>query len=484
MCRGKLHIEKKQIEKYCAIVAEGMLVVLSLITCQLIQFNYSDLKKSCSSDDNNKKQHPILYLLKIVFIISGILINFAPVFFVVYAWKSPQVTVFNVSYLFNAEGIVNISIFDKIPSIVTNNMTNDQANSICDMENLASFGVFSKLVIAILTSSSFLSYFLFIYVLVYKYKCISLRNFKNKYFTNDPESESKSDNLDPFCIDDNDAELRKISTKLYFPESLFFIVLLLLNIVLWVACFGAFWNKIFNKPSYFTDLKLLVVQWEKVIFAMYMYSLLCTIVSCFIFAKIAYSVTHRCLKLYDEFKDHKDEGDVLISLIKKDDNFTKMGQITLNTFEFWFTVHWVCYTVTSFLSIVLFLEILKKNEQPAAGLENIPNTAIRFLDTELIVVGLFTLQHCFLFLYPCFKAAAVTVGREKLIKKVNAHPLNGHPLTLKKKQLYIQYLENKKFGFRISFFCARLQFGFNIAYVSIFIGLLSVLQKFSDLLEL
>ena len=160
-------------------------------------------------------------------------------------------------------------------------------------------------------------------------------------------------------------------------------------------------------------------------------------------------------------------------MLEKDDNFTDMAQATLNMFEYWFTVHWVCYTITSFLSIALFFDMLEMYIK--SNFVKPVDTAVGFSYKELVVVSLFTLQHCFLFLYPCFKAAAVTVGREKLIKKVNAW--QDGPLNREQKQFLIQYLKNKKFGFRISFFCARLRFGFNIAYISIFIGLLGVLLK-------
>ena len=63
-----------------------------------------------------------------------------------------------------------------------------------------------------------------------------------------------------------------------------------------------------------------------------------------------------------------------------------------------------------------------------------PHTAVGYSDVELVIIDLFTISHCFMFLYPCFKAAAVTacvlrqadqerlssavtVSREKLIKK-------------------------------------------------------------------
>ena len=426
---------------FAAYVAEYLLILFSLITCQLIKL----------------KIHKII---KLVIALVAILINTVPVVSVFSAWKSPHPIIFNVSNLFMNRTKI---------ALLTNSQGNPIENN-SEMNNLESFGVFSILVILFLTISSCLSYAMFMCAIGC---CQSLRCRTRDKAT---DQENK-DTLDPFCMEEDKAE----STKLYLPESLYFTGLLVINFALWLACCCVFWVKVSGKLFYH-DIWLVV---EGFVFVIYMYSLLCTIVSCFIFSKIAYSVTHRCLKLYDEFKNHErqdddKDGDGLERLIEKDDAFTNLGQKTLNRFELWFTVHWACYTITSFLSIVLFLEIVKKNIDP--GYTNIPDSASEFLNIELTIAGLFTVQHCFLFLYPCFKAAAVTVSREKLIKKVNSHPLKQHPLTLERKQLYIQYLKNKKFGFRISFFCARLRFGFNIAYISIFIGLLGVLQKFSDLI--
>ena len=155
-------------------------------------------------------------------------------------------------------------------------------------------------------------------------------------------------------------------------------------------------------------------------FGIYMYSLLCTIFSCFIFSKIAYSVTHRCLKLYDEFTEHRkqqdnEDGDGLERLIRRDLQFTKQAQTTIAYFEFWFTVHWIFYTVTSFLSIALLIDIVKL--YLGSTVDPPLTNAIGFSQVELVVVALFTLQHCFLLLYPCFKAAAVTVSRENFSRK-------------------------------------------------------------------
>ena len=251
---------------------------------------------------------------------------------------------------------------------------------------------------------------------------------------------------------------------------MYFILLLVLNIGIWAACICVFVVEHYGKPLYYPS-KLNITA-EAIGFGVYMYSLFCTIASCFIFSKLAYSVTHRCLKLEDSLNNNNvNTPDGLNALMDEDDAFTNMATATLNWFEYWFTVHWVLYTITSFLSIALFLEILMmylKSNDPKP-----PSTAVGYSYVELWVIALFTISHCFMFLYPCFKAAAVTVSRDKLIKKVN----EKRHLDDDRKQVLIQYLKNKKYGFRISFFCARLRFSFNIAYISIFIGLLGVLVK-------
>ena len=370
-------------------------------------------------------------------------------------------------------------------------MTNEQAHSLSDIkiiDNMSKFEVFSKLVILFLTISSSLSYFLFIFVLGCTYKCSSFRK-RICEKPDDPEiqplldvPEEKPNSLEPFCIEDE----QEISTKLYLRESLYFIALLIINILIWAACLVIFSVYHFNKEYYTTAtdkrFKDVDSRVEATVFAMYMYSLLCTIVSCFIFSKVAYSVNHRCLKLYNNFVRPKNPENVSVFrwLVEQDDNFTKMAQQTLYSFEVWFTIHWGFYIATSFLSIALVFDILVKYIQ--AELETPADNAIGFNEIELVIVALFTLQHCFLFLYPCFKAASVTVGREKLIKKVNAYPIfDRNTLSQDEKRNYIQHLKDKKFGFRISFLCARLRFGFNVAYISIFIGLSGVLLKLTDL---
>ena len=135
-----------------------MLVFLSSITFQLITFNYG-LKENYFPDSDRTRA--ALYCLKtVLFILAfvAILVNLAPVVFVSWTWIEPQVVVFNVSYLFNVEKIVN-STNDEIPPIALRDMTNEQAHSLSDIkvvDNLSKFEVFSKLVILFLTLSSFL----------------------------------------------------------------------------------------------------------------------------------------------------------------------------------------------------------------------------------------------------------------------------------------------------------------------------------------
>ena len=459
-----------------------MLVFLSLITCQLIRFNYFKLR-----DIVPKQLQTILKSIIYFFAFLAVLVNIAPVIFVSWTWIEPQVVVFNVSYLFNVEKIVNSS-YDQIPSIALRDMTNQQAHSLSDIkviDNMSKFEAFSKLVFLFLALSSCLSYVGFIFVLVCTYECNWLR--KIKHITDDHElcepllrERPDTCSLEPFCINERSDSLKKISTKIYMPESIYFIVLLFLNLVLWAACFSVFWTAHFEKSHYYEGDGVKLLKWVEILsFVMYMFSLLCTIVSCFIFSKVAYSVNHRCLELYKGFIKPPDNTGSFDWLIEQDNEFTKIAQQTLYWFEIWFTMHWGFYIATSFLSIALVFDILVKHIQ--SELKTPSDSAIGFSETELVVVSLFTVQHCFLFLYPCFKAAAVTVSREKLIKKVNAHSGPNHPLTHNQKQIYIQHLKDKKFGFRISFFCARLRFGFNIAYISIFIGLSGVLLKLTDL---
>ena len=450
------------------------------------------------------------------FIICGYVffaaLNTSPAVLVILSWANKYVVVYGVPYLFNIEKVKNGSTVNQIPSIVLRDQSTSATTTIDPLslndtqiiDNMMEFENYAKLVILFFALSSCFSFILFITALACTYtrqciwihKCCTRRHRQQDLeaaVNQQNVDEQEIEPLDPFCADLEPPPLpppppteqqeqqqqqppppplrQTTSTRLDLPESLYFISLLLLNIGICGVGIYIFCDGHYNK-EYYGPYNISVIA-EATGFSVYMYSLFCTIGSCFIFSKLAYSVTHNCLKLIDNLKAGRyadnDHGRDL--LIADDNRFTQQAQATLNWFEYWFTVHWIFYTVTSFLSIALFWDMLTMHIQ--SKYLKVPPSAVGFSINELWVVGLFTLSHCFLFLYPCFKAAAVTVSRNKLIKKINE---TDH-FALERKQLLIQYLKNKNFGFRISFFCARLQFSFNVAYISIFIGLLGVLLK-------
>ena len=432
-----------------------LLVPICFLSGQLIRFSYIEIA--------------LPMWLKIVlnfgFTIAAIILfiplNTAPVILVMIDWINHSVTVFNVTFLFNVEMMNNIT--NKIPPIVLRDV--HSLDDIHVIDNMSELEIFAKLVILFFAVSSCLSFIMFITALVCTYQCGGVLH-RCMY------GRDRAEPLNPFYINNKQQQQQQqeCSTTLQLPESLYFILLLVLNIGIWATCICVFAVEHYGKPLYYPS--NLNITAEAIGFSVYMYSLFCTIASCFIFSKLAYSVTHRCLKLEDSLNNHEvNTPNGLNALMDEDDVFTNMAKATLNWFEYWFTVHWILYTITSFLSIALFLEILMmhlKSSEPKP-----PTSAVGYSDVELWVIALFTISHCFMFLYPCFKAAAVTVSRDKLIKKIN----EKRNLDDDRKQVLIQYLRNKKYGFRISFFCARLRFSFNIAYVSIFIGLLGVLLK-------
>lgn len=96
---------------------------------------------------------------------------------------------------------------------------------------------------------------------------------------------------------------------------------------------------------------------------------------------------------------------------------------------------------------------------------------------DLVYIGLFMLEHCVLFLYPCFRAASVSEVRSTLIEKISRAQWNNIPLD--QKEGFCAYLKNQNCDFKIPILCAKIPFGFNIAFISIFFGVFGVILKFS-----
>ena len=337
------------------VFVEVLLVLISLPTGQLVRFSYSHFK------DVFDKHSKLRAVFKLGFCISALIfsiLNTIPMVMVLYDWINPQVTVFKVSFLFNVEKMNKT----KIPSIALRDVTDDQQfdphhlNDSQTVDNLLEFEIFTKLEIFFYALSSCVSFCLFILALI----CTYQRKIYDPKLPNVAENNQKNnkedlDPLNPFCADDGET-----STKLHWPEPAYFISIWIVNIAFWVTCTALFADWHYNKPAYYNS--TLPIATEAAGFGIYMYSLFCTIASCFIFSKLAHTVTHKCLKLEDKLKKGKcmNDDDGLNFLMKEDNKFTKQAQATLNMFEWWFTFHWILYTVTSFLSIALFVEMFIK----------------------------------------------------------------------------------------------------------------------------
>ena len=91
---------------------------------------------------------------------------------------------------------------------------------------------------------------------------------------------------------------------------------------------------------------------------------------------------------------------------------------------------------------------------------------------NILYVFLFTLEHIVLFLYPCFRAASILEARNTLIHKVSKQ---NWPPDIKSK--FLQFMKEQKCGFVLSLVCIRVEFGFNVAYISIFFGFIGIVIK-------
>ena len=69
------------------------------------------------------------------------------------------------------------------------------------------------------------------------------------------------------------------------------------------------------------------------------------------------------------------------------------------------------------------------------------------------------------------------MARSTLIKHVSKAEWNN--IHLNEKDSFITYLNSQDCSFKISIFCAKLPFGLNMAYISIFIGVFGVILKVS-----
>ena len=271
-------------------------------------------------------------------------------------------------------------------------------------------------------------------------------------------------------------------------------------------------------------------KYEIAFVATYTYSLYCTLFSCFIFSKIAYGIQRKCInfqlyldhvdkpkgslvyktdeqanktrsKIYDYLEDetnqnytnqnnqknkkkkhsYEENSDLHVKLYylqKRDRHFSEVAKKSLKFFEYWFFFHWILYIVSSFLSLSLFLEAIIQYINSSLPNQRRVNTGIDFHPLEIIFLGLFSASNCLFFLYPCIRAAKITDARASQIRHINQiYATDYQHITPELKDMIVNYLNSQSFGFNLHILCAKVPFGFSVAYISIFIGLFGVLLK-------
>ena len=211
--------------------------------------------------------------------------------------------------------------------------------------------------------------------------------------------------------------------------------------------------------------------------SLYFYSHFCTITSCFIFSKLMYLIQKTGEQQKRKAKEILEngalnEGTKLKKLIEGDngnngDNqFIECATKTLRIFQFWFSVHWVFYIITSFLTIALSIEaILLLIRATQHHIQD----GVHFSDYEIVLLVFLSISNVLMFAYPCFRAGSITRARKKFIQDIVKN--YGHSTTNKEVVgPYVKHLKSRKFGFHLNVICTSIPFSLNIAYVSICFG--------------
>ena len=256
---------------------------------------------------------------------------------------------------------------------------------------------------------------------------------------------------------------------------------------------------------------------------LHLFSQLCAIQSCFIFSKIIYKVTNKLENLVKEM-DHvnvsrpikansemltkltklvenendqqsKTELQYILPLLQSDDkemldrgsyhwlqkmdqNIIEQVKPILKLFGYWFIFHWTFFALTTMLLsaflVEIIIQVIKYNFNSVDHF--LPKYEVDTKAPYVLYVIFFTLVHAYLFLYPCFRAAAIATARSKMIYDISKKLWTKIPLSIQSN--FVQYLTSENFAFRVPLFCANIAFGFNWVYVSFFIAILGAYMKF------
>ena len=309
---------------------------------------------------------------------------------------------------------------------------------------------------------------------------------------------------------DDQEQDNNTTTQLTWKEARSYTGVLLANMMINFALFGVFLygqylhheNTLTNGASLSSAPDRILKIYEIIVFAAFMYSLFCTLASCFLFSKLAYGIQakytgiadyleraqlqqcnqylRRVYRAYEKDLDFAQLPEITVKLYYLQERFKHINRVaksTLKLFELWFLVHWVLYIVSSFCSLSLFIEAVAHSIK--AHLPRSNDEGINFQHLELVYLGLFSASNCLLFLYPCIRAAAITESHQRLICKINKTYTKYQHITPELKDRFVSFLNSQDSGFHLQILCAKVPFGFSIAYISIFFSLFAVLLRVS-----
>ena len=208
--------------------------------------------------------------------------------------------------------------------------------------------------------------------------------------------------------------------------------------------------------------------------ALYVFSLFFTLVNCFYFSNLMYSIQNDCEdqeKLLGRITDNppQDGPNTIGYLTKKDEDFVNNAVDKLGLFQLWFLIHWIFYIISSFLSLALLLEAIVLHVK--AVLPHV-EAGVRFAPIEMGLIFMFSIVHLFLLIYPCLRAVSVTRTRKRVIRKISNRYYDCTPEDVKKK--YVDFMKRQNFGFRLRILCASIPFNLNVAYISFAFGLVGI----------
>ena len=387
-------------------------------------------------------------------------------------------------------------------------------NSSSTYINTEKYYNWNRVLISVATAAGFLSYYMMVFLVLiplyskFKY-CTAGLNKKYKGCLKIVCSQiQQAIDHETYLLPFDDSADNEQSTPLKAVQSQYFNIIYVLNLFLYFGTLGVFLTIITNRVTT-PNLKDRSIDITGLLFQFL--SQFCVIHSCFIFSKIAYAVSNRCDNVMNKFKKtDKSEGNFCRSryieqllaeshlavrslqqkqgkdytkalknarfevLRKIDKTFINKMKASLGPYSHWFAVHWILYIITTFMSIAFLAETYSQYVYSPHKVSWVHDPRKRM---SMIYVVLFTIEHAFLFMYPCFRAAQITSSRENLIKQFSNYPWKHIPLSVQ--NYFIEYLKTQNFGFKIVFLCLKITFGFNLAFVSIFVGGFGVILKLS-----